>query len=182
MKYKSLPKEEKWILKGIIILFIIGSLLHSLYDICGKNLLFAFIAPVNESIFEHLKMVTLPLIAWWSIYYILNKNKNGINKDKWFTGLLISLITSIITIPLLFYFYTGAFGFESMVIDILILFLALLFGQLIGLHFYRYFNGFKWYISLGISLIIVLIFIYLTFNPISLPIFKDGVTGGYGII
>ena len=69
-------------------------------------------------------MILLPIILWWSIYYLVNGKIYDINKRKWFTGALVSLIISLITVPLLYYFYTGVFGIESVIIDIIILFLA----------------------------------------------------------
>lgn len=181
MSYKTLPLPQKWIVKGIPILFLIGSFMHFLYDLTGGSAIIGAIAAVNESVWEHLKMVLLPVILWWTIYYIATGKKNYIDKNKWFTGALAALLTALITIPLLFYFYTEAFGVKSLIIDILLLFLAVLFGQLIGLHFYNSSKGVNSYISIGIFILLLLVFIIFTFYPPHLPIFKDSVTGGYGI-
>lgn len=181
MRYKTLSSPEKWILIGIPILFLIGSLMHFLYDFTGNNVIIGTIAPVNESVWEHLKMVVLPVILWWTIYYFAAGEINNIDKNKWFTGALVALLIALITIPLLFYFYTTAFGVELLPVDILILFLALLFGQLAGLHFYKYSEGINSITSISILILIVSIFILFTFYPPHLPLFKDSPTGKYGI-
>jgi len=182
MSYNILSSPKKWILIGIPILFLIGSCMHFLYGFTGDNVIIGSIAPVNESVWEHLKMVVLPVILWWTIYYLAVGERNNIDKNKWFTGALVALLTALITIPLLFYFYTGAFGVESLVIDILLLFLALLFGQLAGLHFYKFSKGINSIISISILVLLIFIFILFTFYPPQLPLFLQAIIGNYGIL
>lgn len=59
----STSQAKKWILTGIPILFLTGSLLHFAYELSGKNILIALIAPVNESVWEHSKMVLWPVTS-----------------------------------------------------------------------------------------------------------------------
>ena len=106
----------------------------------GKNLLLALFFPVNESVWEHIKLGNIPIILWWGFYYFINSRKYNLDKDKWFTAELAALEVSMITTPALYYLYTGAFGAENLIVDILIFFLAILFAQLLGLHFYRYYK------------------------------------------
>ncbi len=42
---------------GIVFTLIIGTLLHFVFEWSGRNFLVAFIAPTNESVFEHLKLL-----------------------------------------------------------------------------------------------------------------------------
>ncbi len=181
MNNNRLLPEEKWIVLGIPVLFFIGAFIHFLYDLSGQNAIVALIAPVNESAWEHLKMVVVPLVCWWTFYYIIKGQKNSINIDKWFTSALIALLVSLISIPLMFYFYTEAFGFDSVILDILLLLFALIIGQLKGLHYYRYGKGINYIVSIAIMLLIVCIFMIFTYNPPHLPIFLDRSTGTYGI-
>lgn len=178
---RRLLKEERWILIGIPVLFIIGSLWHSIYEFTGNKFLVGLFAAVNESIWEHTKMVLIPIIAWFLIYYLVFSKKHKINKDKWLTSLLVSLITSIISIPMLYYFYTSAFGIESIVCDILILFLAIAFGQSLALHIYRYSKGINHNLVSVILILIVGGYIFLTLSPPKIPMFRDGITKKYGI-
>lgn len=46
---------KSWILLGIAVISIIGSLMHFVYDWSGKAIIVGIIAPTNESIWEHLK-------------------------------------------------------------------------------------------------------------------------------
>lgn len=179
--YKSLSPQKKWIIKGIPILFIISACMHSLYKLTGENKILAAFFPMNESVWEHLKMILLPIILWWSIYYLVNGKIYDINKRKWFTGALVSLIISLITVPLLYYFYTGVFGIESVIIDIIILFLAVLIGQLMGLYVYKRCKGINYKFCIIVFIILILLFVLFTYFPPELPIFFDSTTGKYGI-
>lgn len=181
MRLKSLTRPEIWMLIGIPILFLIGSIMHFLYNILWASSVVGLFAPVNESIWEHSKMVVWPVILWWSLFYCFRGKQYQIDKNKWFTSALVALLTSLVTMPLLYYFYTGAFGVELLWVDILILLFSVLFGQVLGLHTYRYGRGLSTKYVLVVFAVIVLLFMLFTFFPPHIPLFQDGVTGSYGI-
>lgn len=52
---------ESYILLGIPALFFIGTLFHFLYSFTGELFVVGLFSPVNESVFEHTKMVVLPI-------------------------------------------------------------------------------------------------------------------------
>ena len=181
MKKKLLSITQKWCLWSIPILFIVGSFFHFIYDLAGNSPIIGAFAAVNESIWEHQKMVLLPVIGWWIIFFHLNGFNNKINRRKWFTGLTASLIVSILTIPFAFYFYSEAFGVHLLIVDVFILLLAVVVGQSIGIHIYKYSKGIPFYASIIIIASILLVFVVFTFNAPQLPWFKDSLTGQYGI-
>jgi hypothetical protein len=172
-------KPETYILLGIPALPLAATLFHFIYSLTGKLFIVGLFAPVNESVFEHMKMVTLPILLWWSLFYLFRKN--SLNADVWFGAALSTMVVAVITIPLLYYFYTGAFGTESVVVDIIILFIAVALGQLMGLHFYRYRSGINAGIAFIIMLAIIIVFAVLTIIPPELPFFEDSKTGSYGM-
>jgi len=55
---------------GIVFTFILGVLLHYTYGWSGRNLVIAFLAPTNESLFEHLKMLLTPYLIWTLVEYV----------------------------------------------------------------------------------------------------------------
>ena len=59
----------------------------------------------------------------------------------------------------------GSFGIESLLMDILILFVAILLGQVMALHFYTFTKSYNGKASLGLSLLIILVFVTFTFYP-----------------
>lgn len=180
MDYQVLSFPEKWILKGIPLIFCIGSLLHFLFDLSRRNVLIGLIAPVNQSVWEHLKMIPLPVIGWWTLYYIAKGITYGMDKDIWFTSALIALVTSLITVPLLYYFYTQAFGIKLLWVDILILLLAIAFGQSLALYCYREGVNIPAVWSMVAFSVLILVFILFTFVPPKIPLFLDHTNGQYG--
>lgn len=181
IKYKNLSKPEKWLILGIPALFIIGSVMHFVYDLTGQLALVGAFAPVNESIWEHLKLILLPMIGWWYIYYAVNCKKHHINKEKWFFANVISIIVSMKIVVAFYYTYTYAFGIHSLALDIFDLLLGLIAGQFLGLHIFKYSKGVKIQVSVCILILLVAAFVIFTFNPPHLPLFKDSLSGQYGI-
>mgnify|MGYP003302042844 CR=1 FL=1 len=182
--YKS-DKEiiKRNVLLAIPILFILGTPIHFLYDLTGNRTIIGAIVPVNESIFEHFKLATLPLILWWTISYYILKKKIDIDFRKWFFCTSISVLMIPIVIAMFYYTYTGALGISSIVLDIFSLFLALVVGQCLALHLYNNINitNEKFYIGVLIVFLIIICTVVFTFYTPQLPIFKDSLTGTYGI-
>lgn len=164
-------KPETYTLIGILVLFVVGSLFHFLYSLTGECFIVGLFVPINESIFEHTKMVVLPIFIWWSIFYLFRKKDLFVN--AWFTSALIAMISAIIVIPMLFYFYSQAFGIESLVIDILILLVSLAIGQILGLHYYRHGKGIEYHFAIFLMIVIIILFAFFTINPPAFPIFNS---------
>ena len=164
-------KPETYTLIGILVLFVVGSLFHFLYSLTGECFIIGLFVPINESIFEHTKMVVLPIFIWWFIFYLFRKKDLFVN--AWFTSALIVMISAIIVIPMLFYFYSQAFGIESLVIDILILLVSLAIGQILGLHYYRHGKGIEYHFAIFLMIVIIILFAFFTINPPAFPIFNS---------
>lgn len=182
MWYRTLSAPKKWIIKGIPIIFVMSACMHSIYDLTKKNVIVGAFAPVNESIWEHLKLVPIPMIIWWVVYYLIKDKEHNINKNRWFTSAAISLIITIRTIPSAYYLYTGALGMESVMADIGILFWAIFAGQTLALWYYTYYKGVNSYLSIAVLIIVIVVFAVCTFYPLELPIFMDNSTNHYGIM
>lgn len=177
-------KITKSALLSIPILFIIGTPLHFLFDLTGRLPAVGAIVPVNESVWEHLKLAFFPVLVWWLIYYLKNRESWNFSREKWIAATAVSTVVATLTIIVFFYTYTGAFGIESLALDIFSLFFAITLGQLTGIHIYKYLNPGKLvaYLSLVLILIFLIMFILFTFIPPHIPLFRDGNTGGYGIL
>lgn len=158
--------KKKSIIIQVMIIFLGGSCLHFTYDLSGYNILVGIFSAINESVWEHTKMVILPTILYDIIYYI--RHKNSINKDSWFSSMIINLIVAIFTMPLLYYFYTGAFGKEILIIDIIIFLLSVIFGTYFGWQFYHKNKVLPWKLLL---IIIIVTYVLFTFYQPNIPIF-----------
>ena len=174
-------KPSIWFLLGIPIISLLGSLMHFAYDLSEKSILVGIFAPVNESIWEHLKLSVYPTFLWYILGSLLFEDK--ISVYNWFTCCTISVITSTIVIVSFYYTYTGALGIHSLFLDIFSLFLGILIAQCLSLHIYNYadITKFGFYLSILISLLIFIGFTKFTFSPPKSPIFMDPNTQQYGI-
>lgn len=181
MKAIILGRPERQIMAGIPLLFLAGTAFHFLYQLSGEVFFLGLFVPVNESVWEHLKLVLWPMTLWWAAGYVALNRAWEIDAPAWFAGALTALLTAQGTIALLFYFYTGAFGVESLTVDVALFFLAVVLGQAAGLRTYRRGSGLSWFLPLLLLAALLVLFVVFTLTPPDLPLFVDPVTGVRGI-
>lgn len=172
-----------WMLLGIPILFIAASPLHFVFGWTGKNIVTGLFTPVNESPWEHLKLTFWPILIWWIIGYLLFLRRKEAGFARFAVTCAVSQFVCAVFIESFFYTYTGALGVESLIVDIISIFLGLLFAILLARHVYKHIKPgmFAAFIAMLIILFIAAVLLYFTFYPPHLPIFMDPPTGTYGI-
>ncbi len=105
---------------GLLIVSITGFIFHFLYNFSGKNPVVGAFTPVNESIWEHLKLLFFPYVIYMTAEFIIfGKNIRGFLFAR-----IIGLLAGLIFIPTAFYTYTGITGSDFLIADIIIYFLA----------------------------------------------------------
>ena len=168
----------KWELSGIVFVFLLGALLHFLFEWSGESRIVGAFAPVNESVWEHFKLGFLPMYLYALIEYRFISH----NVNNFLTAKAVGVYIIPITVALIFYVYTAIIGEEILVVDIISFAVAVAIGQLtsykimISKSLPKYTN----YVSLVFILALATILMLFTFYPPHLPIFLDG-TGFYGI-
>ena len=174
-------KETKLILRfeilSSIFVMIIGTLLHFTYEWSGNNSFIAAFSAVNESTWEHLKLLFFPMLLTTIIgyFYIGKKLPN------YLCARLFCILASIIFTITFFYTYTGIIGKNFSFIDISIFFIAVIIGEFIS---YKILNSnFKCNPVFPICAIIILLicFILFTYFPPKIGLFKDPVSNNFGI-
>lgn len=185
-KARSYTKKDPfvvWMLIGIPILFIAASPLHFVFEWTGDNFVAGLFTPVNESPWEHLKLTFWPILVWWFIGYLLFLRRKDAGFAQFAVTCAVTQVVSAVFIEAFFFTYTGAFGIESLVIDIISLFLGLLFSIILARHVYKHTKPgmFAAFISTVILIIMAASLIYFTFAAPHLPIFMDPPTGTYGV-
>jgi hypothetical protein len=176
-------KMGRAILLSIPILFIVSAPMHFIFEFTGKLAIMGAVAPVNESPWEHLKLAFYPILVWWIIYYFRGRKAERFSTEKWIAATAVAATSAPLITIIFFYSYTGAFGVESLFIDILSILLAMAAAQYLGFHIYKYANPSKFaaYVSLGVIITLVFMFVLFTFLPLHIPLFMDKNTAGYGI-
>lgn len=168
---KQFAKTYHWI--GIVVVCIASVPLHFLYDWSGELSIIGMLAPLNESIWEHLKLVFWPLLLWWGFGYLFFQNKEKLSLEKWFTAAGISIFISMVFIVSWYYTWVNGIGIESSIIDIGSLFIAVPIAQLLGIHVYRVVQPRKTYLIIAALFLILFagMLIWFTFNTPNMPIF-----------
>lgn len=97
----------KYVIAGIIGVSIAGTLAHFLYEWTGQNPVIGLFTAVNESTWEHMKLIFFPMM----LYYIFIWFKLRRRAPETLPALLIAALIGTCLIPVLFYTYTGILGF-----------------------------------------------------------------------
>ncbi|SET51766.1 hypothetical protein SAMN05660297_02636 [Natronincola peptidivorans] len=174
---KNIKKWTKW---GIVLIIIWGVLLHFVYEWSDENAIVGIFGAVNESTWEHLKLLFWPAF----IFSIIEFMYIGKHYSKYITGKAISFYVGILMIITLFYTYTGIIGKNYVVVDITIFIISVVISQYIGYKIITApfkIKGVINVISVLAIILLILAFVFFTFNPPHIPLFKDPKTGGYGI-
>jgi len=179
--YSSIIK--RWFLLSIPFIFLLGSLFHYVFELAGKNIMLAPFFPVNESIYEHLKLTFYPILLWQLIGYLFLKNKVKLIFKNWIISIAISIIISTFLTLFLYYSAVGALNIHSTIADISFYFISIVIGQALGLHLYNKCNHNRILFLLSIAIILLMLahFSLFTFSPPKLPLFIESSTGLYGI-
>jgi|SRR5690554_172751 len=171
-------KAEKWFIWGILFICLTGTLFHFLFDIFNESVLVGLISPINESVWEHFKIIYFSTIIWFVIlYFKLGKN------NKLIIAAAISILVSTLAVLTIYYIYIGAFGNHSLVVDIVSFVLGVSLGQYIALVIYLRLDYKRKYliaalVYLGVFLFLLILF---TFVPPRIPLFYDKSNNQYGI-
>ena len=165
---------QKWELIGLFFTIGAGNLLHFVYEWCGKSVLAVPFSGVNESTWEHMKLLAVPWLIWTAAEGFLLRGR-GILAAR-----AAGLVTGLLFIPAVYYTYTGALGVSSSLVNILIFQAAVLAGFAVTWHMLkrRQFSAAVWQIAAGALLLaLAALFLWWTFAPPALPLFTDPVTG-----
>lgn len=165
---------------GTVLIIILGTLLHFTYEWSGNNTLVGIFAPINESVWEHLKLLFWPSFLFSILeYFVIGKNF-----ENYIPAKVISFYIGIFLIIILFYTYTGITGKDNLITDIAIFIISVIISQYIA---YKLINS---SVNFGVNgdriaiialVFLIFTFITFTFNPPKAPLFQDPVTGSYGI-
>lgn len=171
--YEDLKFTPRYSWMGILVISLLAIPMHFLFEWLGQNPIVGIFSPINESIWEHLKLVFWPLLVWWGAGYLIFSQSKNLSFIKWVTAGAFSILFSMVFIAAWYYFWTAGLHLESSIIDIGSLFIAVPIGQLIGIHLYRILKPRPIYSIISIFFILLFagLFIIFTFSPPSIPLF-----------
>lgn len=168
-----------WQIVGFVFTGIWGVLLHFLYDWTNKSVIAAPFSAVNESIWEHMKLLFFPMFVFALIEY----GFIGRDYNNFWCAKLIGTVIGLLLIPIIYYSYTGIFGINADWFNIVIFFIAAAAAYFI--ENVLLINGIgacgRPFVPFVILCVIAAVFVIFTFVQPQIPLFRDPTTGGYGM-
>ena len=171
-------KVGLWQLMGFAVTSLGGTLLHFLYDWTGKAAWIAPFSGVNESTWEHMKLLFWPMFIFAVVQSFFFRDR----KDFWCVKLR-GILSGLVLIPVLFYTYNGVVGRSPDWINIAIFFIS---AAIAYIYETKLFNENKTSCRKPKSdlvwlCVIAILFVIFTFATPEIGIFKDPLTETYGI-
>ena len=165
---------QKWEIAGLFFAIGAGNLLHFVYEWCGKSPLAAPFSGVNESTWEHMKLLAVPWLIWTAAEGFALRGRGVL------AARTAGLLTGILLIPAAYYTYTGVLGVSSSLVNIALFQAAVLSGFAVTWHMLkeRKLSAAVWQVPAALLLLaLAALFVWWTFAPPALPLFTDPVTG-----
>ena len=168
-----------WQFAGFVVTALGGTLLHFLYEKTSQSIAVAPFSAVNESTWEHMKLLFIPMFIFSLIQARFFKGENRFWCIK-LTGISLGLVL----IPVLFYTSNGAFGKTPDWVNITIFFVSAAIAYIWETHLFKQDHMQCRFFRLAFLLICLIsaLFIVFTFVPPHIPLFRDPSSGTYGVV
>ena len=167
-----------WQLMGFAVTSFLGTVLHFLYEWLGGAVWVAPFSGVNESTWEHMKLLFWPMLIFAAVQSFFFRDR----KDFWCVKLR-GMLLGLLLIPVIFYTYNGAVGKSPDWLNIAIFFVAAAAVYLYEARLFQAENPECRFPKAAVAVLggIALLFVVFTFATPEIGLFRDPLTGGYGI-
>ena len=164
---------------SVFLMFVLSFPAHFMY-VWFPNFITSIFFPVNESVWEHMKIIYTSILMATIIEYFIYKYKN-IKYNNLFVSIPITSVLGIIIYLLIYYPLNTILG-HSLILSISILFFTYILCAIISYYILslKKIKNEK-YIGLVLIIISYILFAILTYMPPKLPIFYDTEKNIYGI-
>ena len=169
-----------WELIGFGFVCLLGTAGHFLYDWTGENRTVGAFFAVNESTWEHMKLLYVP----YFLYVLAECFSLAREMENFLSAKAAGALSGTISIPLIYYSLSGIFGKLPEWAGIAIFFLSAAIAFFVShLVMKRDLLRGTALQALGFLTLwaLLILFVWYTYHPPVLPIFQDPTTGQYGI-
>lgn len=167
-----------WQFGGFALTSLVGTLLHFLYDWTGGSVLVAPFSGVNESTWEHMKLLFWPLL-----FFALIQSRFFREYANFWCIKLCGIVVGLNLIPVLFYTVNGVFGKTPDFVNITIFFVSAAVAFLLETRLFEKDTvrcKAPW-LAFAVLCMIGVLFVVFTYATPRIPLFEDPLTGTYGI-
>ncbi len=167
--------KTKYNVIAFIVIGVLGTLSHFVYEWSDFNKVLGYFFAINESTWEHLKLLFFPTVLFSFIEFFFVKHEI----ENYIPSVIISVIVGMISIIVLFYSYTGFLGYSIDAINIAIFYMGLIImlivkNKIISNEIFSSTNANLFFLVLGG--IIAFLFIMFTYSPPTLGVFTPPAT------
>ncbi len=174
----DIAKHKKISIIGAVVVSLLASLFHFLYAFSGDNFAVGLISAVNESVWEHTKILYFPFLFFSIAEYFIVKP----DFKRFFAAKAVALGFISTAMISFFYTYTGALGVESLAVDIIWTFVLAILAFVISYKLYNSSYRLERYLPLFCLLFFGQLAMEIFFTPFPphIPLFVDTESGLYG--
>ena len=147
---------------GVILVSIVGTVAHFIYDWTGQNRIIGLFTAVNESTWEHMKLIFFPMLLF--AFFMQWKLRDSFPCIG--TSLMAGILAGTASIPIIYYTYTGILGHHTLVFDILTFVAAVLIAFTATYRLTKSCNAQKYrFLLFGAVIFLMLCFFMFTYGP-----------------
>ena len=167
-----------WQMVGFVFTGILGTFLHFLFDWTNGSMIAALFSAVNESIWEHTKLLFYPMV----LFALMEYKAWGREVPSFWCIKLIGIITGLVLIPVIYYTYTGVLGASADWFNIAIFFItaAAVYYMETKLFQKEYRCSFPTWAAISALILLAVAYTVVTFYPPHIPLFRDPINRTYG--
>lgn len=164
---------------GAPVVFLLASFLHFIYDLTGKSVLGALFGAVNESVWEHLKIFFIAYVFWGFVELLWARPK----LSEFVFAKAVGAFVLCISIAVFFYIYTFFAGKAIFIVDIVASFIFTCLAHFLSYKLTLWEGNKGQFFALGLMMLFVgfVMVLCFSFYPLRLPLFRDPITGNYGV-
>lgn len=161
---------KQYTIIGIFFVLAKGTLDHFLYDWSGQNYVVGLLTPINESIWEHMKMLFYPMLLY--TFFLISKFRKTYSCIT--SSLCFGILMGTILIPIFFYAYTSILGKNVFILDICTFILSILIAFWLSykLTLSRRLEPYTFLLSC-LVIVLILCFMVFTYYPPGTRVFQD---------
>lgn len=160
---------------GIFFVLITGTLAHFLYEWSGNNRFVGYFTPVNESVWEHMKLLFFPMLLYSLILILGPLRKYTFIVSALYFGIFIGTIL----IPVFYYTYTYFLGKNVFILDLSTFVFSVLIAFLLSYRFTKSGRLESYTSLLGLMMCVLFVcFVVFTYDTPDIFVFKDPTISG----
>ena len=172
-------ERKKMLITGFFFTFIIGTLMHFTYHWTGCSAITGLLVPVNESMWEHLKMLAMPML----LFGLFEKRGYAKELKNFWPARLLSIVSGMVILVLFYDLWLVVAGDGGLTLDIIdfVVGVALAWvinGKLLASGRFASKTA-RTLAAVGIAALLAIFFVF-TWQPPQVNFFRDPPTGTFG--